>query len=1468
MLKGKYLKKLFLILMILLITLCFSNICSNVQAMSLTRPEGYGYLRWSTSDLGLVDVAGFLELFTDIGEIYNADNTVAKEEQLVGTGMYYMKDNDKIVVIIKGDVNGDGNVSPTDLSVLKSMYVGLKDLDYCYKKAGDINNDNELTSVDISQLKMMLVGLPLPEEEEDPNDTTPKLDGEIEIVKSVEGATKGVIISVNWPSGKNLEGCTKKISLDGGETYQDYTGEITLDKNTVVVATYFDKDGNEIGSGVLRLDNIDTEAPNEFEFTTETTTSSIIITAKTEDRLRDYEGNLIENEFTGISKYLYKLDDGEWQESNVFTGLTADTEYTVYVKAIDYAGNEREATNNGIKVKTDPILDPTQEGSRILVSYDITDPTASNVTVTFTMENEEMVNKYNIQYQVGSTESDWVTGTRYIASQNCMIYARLIDDNNQTSSKYVTANVANIDKLKPLEFTPTYEYNDSDDKTIIRVDTEDAPADDKNMCSGIDYYTYYTIYENGSIEVGNNAQVKENYQEYNGNLAADEGENPIIGFIVDAVDKAGNTRRSNPLYLKDVDISDTELGIGNFNEGPGNVTIQGADKSYNNPVVPVGFKAVDTEDASWGPYLPSGWDNGLVIEDKEGNQFIWVPVPCEEGTSGVDAIDNLMLNNREIYTVNIGELEILEDDIPLGIESEEADETGKYGYNYKAEIIEQIEEYQGFYIARYEAGRKDGILAVQKGLETVNMVTYNEAREMAESMYKNPYVISGLPTGVHWDLLASWVAQEYGMDYIISTGYKDGNVSTNTFKFTGRYAEGPDFGSGEVRGPYKYGENVTKEVNQEILLTTGIVEEFKIKNAYDLYGNVWEYTSEHIIHNGVSGNNARAADYYWEGVGTTLYSAGILYRGFVDDGDARNEGGFRPVLFLSEGNANVEGDFNRTIDGGKATYNNPIIPAGYEPLDTAGAKWGDGTTPAVDWDKGLVIVDKDGNEFVWVPVDGNNVKYETWLDVYIRHDEVGPSEITSVLENLGFTEDTTVENFGGFYIARYETSLDSEGNAQTKGNQVAKTNITYNEAVELTNNFKTGITSKAGIITGKQWDTTLRWIANELGENVVTTNSSSIGNYNSSISNTGKRSVKNIFDIAGNVWEITSETYDGKIVYRGGAATETGDSAPVGYRGAYDKDFMDEGTSYRMVLYVKYDNYKPEDVQVPEDNPGYSSGTGSIITFQHSPSSWTNSDVTVNMSTKTGLEIRYTVTPLSTNKSGEWITGNSAKVTENSIISAKLFDSKGNAKSTIITYRVNNIDKIAPKAFTPIVTVESSRVRIQCSTVDNESGIKQYHFYADNGTVIHAATKETNILSERLSAGDHKIYVVAEDNAGNTIKSEVIDVNIEYSNRFSDNVMPGDYVIANVRRIPHFALDTKIYTLRPVTVYLYSYPSGGHKVSEVAVASGITAFQWDHQSLRTVVYTYALSCDNILGGTGTIDDPFICDGYYTTKSRT
>ena len=68
---------------------------------------------------------------------------------------------------------------------------------------------------------------------------------------------------------------------------------------------------------------------------------------------------------------------------------------------------------------------------------------------------------------------------------------------------------------------------------------------------------------------------------------------------------------------------------------------------------------------------------------------------------------------------------------------------------------------------------------------------------------------------------------------------------------------------------------------------------------------------------------------------------------------------------------NTKASKNGTINGEAVNANNPTIPKGYIPIDTATSTWGDGSTaPSQDSvNHGLVIKDEKDNEWVWVPVD-------------------------------------------------------------------------------------------------------------------------------------------------------------------------------------------------------------------------------------------------------------------------------------------------------------------------------------------------------------------------------------------------------------------------------------------------------------------------------------------------------------------
>ncbi len=244
---------------------------------------------------------------------------------------------------------------------------------------------------------------------------------------------------------------------------------------------------------------------------------------------------------------------------------------------------------------------------------------------------------------------------------------------------------------------------------------------------------------------------------------------------------------------------------------------------YNNPIIPQDFKKVETESASWELEggIPKGWNNGLVIEDEKGNQFVWIPK--------VEITDEKLLADIEN---NLDELQ----------EEEQKEE-------HQNKLNEQIEKYGGFYIARYEAGITDemqnsiteysattndviGIPVSKKGQIPWNFISLKNAKTNAQNMYKeNDNIESDLASPIQWLYLMQWLSNS-GLD--IQNTSKYGNFSNNSYRFTGRYSE--DYGK-----TYQYTENKLKWENN-IIISTGASEQNKFNNIYDLAGNVMEYT--------------------------------------------------------------------------------------------------------------------------------------------------------------------------------------------------------------------------------------------------------------------------------------------------------------------------------------------------------------------------------------------------------------------------------------------------------------------------------------------------------------------------------------------------------------------------------------------------------------------------------------------------
>ena len=238
-------------------------------------------------------------------------------------------------------------------------------------------------------------------------------------------------------------------------------------------------------------------------------------------------------------------------------------------------------------------------------------------------------------------------------------------------------------------------------------------------------------------------------------------------------------------------------------------------------------------------------------------------------------------------------------------------------------------------------------------------------------------------------------------------------------------------------------------------------------------------------------------------------------------------------------------------------------------------------------DTGLVIKDGEGNEFVWVPAtESTYVKDTSFPGFEPTGDDTLPNGITD--------ETADVKKYGGFYIGRYEAGIP-EGDTSTSnkvGIPVSKPGVTVWTDIDYTNSKASAEKMinneyvQTGLLTGKAWDTTCHWIENSLSSinaSANLTDSRYYGNYKDSLvpanENSGTKKTagfsenwktKNIYDLAGNVWEWTSEEARSSFfIIRGGSYYFGGSHDHVSYRTSdFDSHTRGDG-GFRPRLYIK-----------------------------------------------------------------------------------------------------------------------------------------------------------------------------------------------------------------------------------------------------------------------------------------------------------
>ena len=268
-------------------------------------------------------------------------------------------------------------------------------------------------------------------------------------------------------------------------------------------------------------------------------------------------------------------------------------------------------------------------------------------------------------------------------------------------------------------------------------------------------------------------------------------------------------------------------------------------------------------------------------------------------------------------------------------------------------------------------------------------------------------------------------------------------------------------------------------------------------------------------------------------------------------------------------------------------YDNPYIPVGFKHIE--------GT-----WNSGYTIKEiETENQFVWVPcVTAENVSTVKSGDIVVTFQRVLPETTATTDPKYMYNSQkckvkleeepasaikTSVGTYGGFYIAKYEAGIkgttDNYNLAQKKATNgsvkpLSKPGcgvwnyITRPQAITVAEsmvNTTDGV--KSGLISGEAWDTTLQWMVNASDNKTINVgydiNSENKGWYSDVsyddtsslyvIHTTGYYAVNNIYDMAGNVSEWTTEKCTSSsgtalLGFRGGFYKNSGSSNPAAYR--------------------------------------------------------------------------------------------------------------------------------------------------------------------------------------------------------------------------------------------------------------------------------------------------------------------------------
>lgn len=279
-----------------------------------------------------------------------------------------------------------------------------------------------------------------------------------------------------------------------------------------------------------------------------------------------------------------------------------------------------------------------------------------------------------------------------------------------------------------------------------------------------------------------------------------------------------------------------------------NINTKVRDEEGHIFIIPAGFKMVNEV---------RNVTEGVIIQDNDNNEFVWIPVNIEKKTNSEEKIElnrYIFLNNGNVNIYDSSDdAEYLEENSSNRVHADYTNTTAK---NIN-EFISKTNSAGGFWIGRYEARKKivDGktIITENNADDVYNNIRQSDAAEAARGMYEeNENFETDLINGYAWDT-ATLFLQEYDDRINKTLLYASQNRTEKSFKIKGTDAD-------------------------------------KVCNVYDMAGNCFEWSTETNNNLPNSPCVVRGGVYFQDGAYTAFR-----------EGSANTTSetmGFRPIIYI------------------------------------------------------------------------------------------------------------------------------------------------------------------------------------------------------------------------------------------------------------------------------------------------------------------------------------------------------------------------------------------------------------------------------------------------------------------------------------------------------------------------------------------------------------------------------------------